>query len=170
MEFNVTECEIGLPSTEREMEIYLGSGTLKGVGPSLAKSMVKFFGDRIFDIIENDPTNKSGGYGNLVVVQDKNGTEYLLTAVQPFFFSGTSNGKDGFPNAYISNERLGNRFRYIFSTSKTYINRNQFSYSSDLPIVKNIKKLLYFCISNNSSNDSSCKWFICLTNNIIFII
>ena len=55
MEFNVTECEIGLPSTEREMEIYLGSGTLKGVGPSLAKSMVKFFGDRIFEVIENEP-------------------------------------------------------------------------------------------------------------------
>lgn len=59
-------------------------------------------------------------------------------------------GKDGFPTAYISNERLGNRFKYIFLTSKTYINRNQFSYNSDLPIVKNIKKLLYFCISNNS--------------------
>lgn len=59
-------------------------------------------------------------------------------------------GKDGFPTAYISNERLGNRFKYIFITSKTYINRNQFSYNSDLPIVKNIKKLLYFCISNNS--------------------
>lgn len=59
-------------------------------------------------------------------------------------------GKDGFPIAYISNERLGNRFKYIFITSKTYINRNQFSYNSDLPIVKNIKKLLYFCISNNS--------------------
>ena len=59
-------------------------------------------------------------------------------------------GKDGFPTAYISNERLGNRFKYIFITSKTYLNRNQFSYSSDLPIVKNIKKLLYFCISNNS--------------------
>ena len=59
-------------------------------------------------------------------------------------------GKDGFPIAYISNERLGNRFKYIFITSKTYLNRNQFSYSSDLPIVKNIKKLLYFCISNNS--------------------
>ena len=58
--------------------------------------------------------------------------------------------KDGFPIAYISNERLGNRFKYIFITSKTYLNRNQFSYSSDLPIVKNIKKLLYFCISNNS--------------------
>ena len=59
-------------------------------------------------------------------------------------------GKDGFPTAYISNERLGNRFKYIFITSKTYINRNQFSYNSDLPIVKNIKRLLYFCISNNS--------------------
>ncbi len=54
-EFSVTNCEIGLPSTEHEMELYLGSGALEGVGPALAKSMVKFFGDRIFDIIENDP-------------------------------------------------------------------------------------------------------------------
>lgn len=58
--------------------------------------------------------------------------------------------KDGLPTAYISNERLGNRFKYIFITSKTYINRNQFSYDSDLPVVRNIKKLIWFCLNNNT--------------------
>ena len=54
-EFSVTGCEIGLPSTEHEMELYLGSGALEGVGPVLAKSMIEFFGEKIFDIIENEP-------------------------------------------------------------------------------------------------------------------
>ena len=43
-----------------------------------------------------------------------------------------------------------NRFKYIFITSKTYINRNQFSYDSDLPVVRNIKKLIWFCLNNNT--------------------
>lgn len=54
-EFSVTNCEIGLPSTEHEMELYLGSGALEGVGPALAKSMIEFFGEKIFYIIENEP-------------------------------------------------------------------------------------------------------------------
>lgn len=45
--------------------------------------------------LKSDKAKKSSE--GIVVVQDKNGTEYLLTAVQPFFFSGTSNGKEGFP-------------------------------------------------------------------------
>lgn len=55
MEFSVTNCEIGLPSTKHEIELYLKSGTLKGVGPTLAKSMVEFFGEKIFYVIENEP-------------------------------------------------------------------------------------------------------------------
>ena len=55
MEFRVTDYEIGLPSTKHEIELYLGSGVLKGVGPALAKSMVEFFGEKIFYVIENEP-------------------------------------------------------------------------------------------------------------------
>ena len=39
----------------REIEKYLSSGTLKCVGPALAKSIIKMFGEEIFDILENDP-------------------------------------------------------------------------------------------------------------------
>lgn len=58
--------------------------------------------------------------------------------------------KDGLPVMYVSNERLGNRFKYIFLTSKTYVNRNQFSYHSTLPIVVNIKNLINNCLNNNN--------------------
>ena len=76
--------------------------------------------------------------------------------------------KDGLPIMYVSNERLGNRFKYIFITSKTYINRNQFSYNSDLPIVKNIKNLIMNCINNNNvfynSNYSGSDMDDCIRN------
>ncbi len=37
------------------MERYLASGAIKGVGPSLASKIVKKFGDKTFDIIEQQP-------------------------------------------------------------------------------------------------------------------
>lgn len=37
------------------MERYLASGAIKGIGPSLAARIVKKFGDKTFDIIENNP-------------------------------------------------------------------------------------------------------------------
>lgn len=60
------------------------------------------------------------------------------------------NKKSKTPVMYISNERLGNRFKYIFITSKTNVSRNQFAYNSDLPIIKNIKSLIIMCLNNNS--------------------
>lgn len=42
------------PPTSREgIERYLGSGMVKGIGPVYAKKLVDRFGDKIFDIIEN---------------------------------------------------------------------------------------------------------------------
>lgn len=60
------------------------------------------------------------------------------------------NSKSKTPVMYVSNERLGNRFKYIFITSKTNVSRNQFAYNSDLPIIKNIKSLIMMCLNNNS--------------------
>lgn len=37
------------------MERYLGSGAIKGVGPSLAARIVKKFGDKTFEVIERNP-------------------------------------------------------------------------------------------------------------------
>ena len=58
--------------------------------------------------------------------------------------------KTKLPILYISDKRLGNRFKYIFITSKTNISRNQYSYTSDLPIINNIKRLINICMNNNS--------------------
>ena len=60
------------------------------------------------------------------------------------------NSKSKTPVMYVSNERLGNRFKYIFITSKTNVSRNQFAYNSELPIIRNIKSLIMMCLNNNS--------------------
>ena len=43
------------PSDADSMERYLGSGAIKGVGPALAKRIVKRFGEDTFRIIEEEP-------------------------------------------------------------------------------------------------------------------
>jgi exodeoxyribonuclease V alpha subunit len=41
------------PSTKEGIEKYLGSGMIKGIGPTYARKLVAKFGEPIFDIIEN---------------------------------------------------------------------------------------------------------------------
>jgi exodeoxyribonuclease V alpha subunit len=55
LQFVVTKCEKLLPVTEVGVERYLGSGLIKGIGPQLAKRIVKHFKDRTLEIIEQDP-------------------------------------------------------------------------------------------------------------------
>ena len=42
------------PTTREGIEKYLGSGMVKGIGPIYAKKLVEKFGERIFDIIEQE--------------------------------------------------------------------------------------------------------------------
>ena len=42
------------PTTKAGIEKYLGSGMVKGIGPVYAKKLVATFGERIFDIIEQE--------------------------------------------------------------------------------------------------------------------
>lgn len=42
------------PTSAEGVEKYLGSGLIKGIGPVYAKKLVRKFGDKIFDIIENE--------------------------------------------------------------------------------------------------------------------
>ena len=44
-----------LPSTVIGMERYLGSGLINGIGPIMAKRIVKHFGQETFDVIDNTP-------------------------------------------------------------------------------------------------------------------
>lgn len=54
-QLKVTEYRIAAPEDAASMERYLGSGAVKGVGPSLAARIVKKFGDDTFRIIEEEP-------------------------------------------------------------------------------------------------------------------
>ncbi|EKC66299.1 RecD/TraA family helicase, partial [human gut metagenome] len=47
-------CERSMPETESEISAYLGSGVIKGLGPAIAKKIVKQFGTEALDIIDND--------------------------------------------------------------------------------------------------------------------
>jgi exodeoxyribonuclease V alpha subunit len=43
------------PSSVEGIQKYLGSGMIRGIGPVYAKKLVRAFGDKVFDIIENEP-------------------------------------------------------------------------------------------------------------------
>jgi len=43
------------PSSVEGIEKYLSSGMIRGIGPVYAKKLVRAFGDKVFDVIENDP-------------------------------------------------------------------------------------------------------------------
>jgi exodeoxyribonuclease V alpha subunit len=53
-QFKVTQCKTALPSTIFGIQKYLGSGLIKGLGPVIACRIVKKFGEKTLDIIEND--------------------------------------------------------------------------------------------------------------------
>lgn len=54
-QFRAEYCERKLPDTVVNIERYLSSGAIKGIGPSLAKRIVNVFGEKTLDIMENNP-------------------------------------------------------------------------------------------------------------------
>ena len=44
-----------LPSGSAAILKYLSSGAIKGIGPATAKKIVQFFGDKTFEVMENEP-------------------------------------------------------------------------------------------------------------------
>jgi exodeoxyribonuclease V alpha subunit len=55
LQFKAKQITIIPPSTLEGIEKYLGSGMVKGIGPHFAKKLVKAFGERVFDVIEQTP-------------------------------------------------------------------------------------------------------------------
>lgn len=53
-QFKVENCEEILPSTVAGIEKYLASGVILGIGPVTAKKIVEKFGEKTFDILDND--------------------------------------------------------------------------------------------------------------------
>ncbi|MFA4915680.1 MAG: ATP-dependent RecD-like DNA helicase [Syntrophales bacterium] len=53
-QFDVVNCQCAIPASVYGMEKYLGSGLIKGIGPVMAKRIVKEFKDKTLDVIESD--------------------------------------------------------------------------------------------------------------------
>lgn len=54
-QFKATQLRVIAPTTLEGIQKYLGSGAVAGIGPHFAKKLVKAFGARVFDVIENEP-------------------------------------------------------------------------------------------------------------------
>lgn len=59
VQFQARDYEITAPEDEEDIIRYLGSGAIKGIGPALAKRIVKKFGTDTFNIMENEPERLS---------------------------------------------------------------------------------------------------------------
>ncbi len=55
MQFAVIECHIETPSDVVGIQKYLASGMVQGIGPAYAKRIVKMFGEKTLDIIDQKP-------------------------------------------------------------------------------------------------------------------
>ncbi|ESQ13319.1 MAG TPA: ATP-dependent RecD-like DNA helicase [Chromatiaceae bacterium] len=55
LQFKARELRVIPPSTLEGIERYLGSGMVKGIGPHFAHKLVQAFGERVFDVIEDNP-------------------------------------------------------------------------------------------------------------------
>ncbi|MDR2464557.1 MAG: ATP-dependent RecD-like DNA helicase [Holosporales bacterium] len=56
-QFKIVECTCTIPASAYGIEKYLGSGLIKGIGPSIARKIVKIFGDKTLEVIENSTTD-----------------------------------------------------------------------------------------------------------------
>lgn len=55
LQFKARFMRTSAPSSVEGIEKYLASGMIRGIGPVYAKKMVRSFGDKVFDVIENAP-------------------------------------------------------------------------------------------------------------------
>ena len=53
-QFKIVFCQTTTPASVHGIEKYLGSGLIKGIGPVMAKRIVKMFKERTLDVIENE--------------------------------------------------------------------------------------------------------------------
>ncbi len=54
-QFRATLLRVTAPTSTEGMERYLGSGLIKGIGPTFASRLVVAFGEAVFEIIEGEP-------------------------------------------------------------------------------------------------------------------
>ncbi len=52
LQFKATQVTTTQPTTLEGIERYLGSGMIRGIGPTYARALVRTFGEAVFDLIE----------------------------------------------------------------------------------------------------------------------
>src|SRR5215211_6232836 len=64
-QFEAADCRVVLPTSVEGIRKYLGSGLVRGVGPVTAERLVRHFGVRTLDVIEQEPgrLEEAGGIG-----------------------------------------------------------------------------------------------------------
>jgi exodeoxyribonuclease V alpha subunit len=55
VQFKATQVTTTQPTTLEGIEKYLGSGMIRGIGPTYARALVRAFGEAVFDLIEQEP-------------------------------------------------------------------------------------------------------------------
>ncbi len=58
-QFKIVSCECAVPATVHGIEKYLGSGLVRGIGPVMAKRIVKRFKEKTLDVIEKESSRLS---------------------------------------------------------------------------------------------------------------
>ena len=54
-QFDAQECTVQLPTSIHGLKKYLGSGLIKGIGPTYAEKLVTNFGTNVLEVIEKEP-------------------------------------------------------------------------------------------------------------------
>lgn len=96
-QFKVESYEAVAPEDESSIERYLGSGAIKGIGPSLAARIVKKFGKDTFRIIEQEPERLAEIKGISerkameisTLMEEKKGMREAMIYLQKFGISNT---------------------------------------------------------------------------------
>jgi exodeoxyribonuclease V alpha subunit len=55
LQFRASHVTTTQPTTVEGIEKYLGSGMIRGIGPTYARALVAAFGEAVFDLIEQQP-------------------------------------------------------------------------------------------------------------------
>jgi len=55
LQFKAAQVTTTQPTTLEGIEKYLGSGMIRGIGPTYARALVRAFGEAVFDLIEQEP-------------------------------------------------------------------------------------------------------------------
>src|SRR6516165_944035 len=54
-QFKTKFLKTSAPTSVEEIEKYLASGMIRGIGPVYAKKLLRAFGEKVFDVIEAEP-------------------------------------------------------------------------------------------------------------------